>query len=101
MVHVSPQSRLSPTSRLFKAMSWGGLAVIGISTTSLVLFSIYHLLSGIGYETAPLVTSRIWLTGVIALVVGAASSIVGFTMGVDSEPRGQESDASARPNIAA
>lgn len=101
MVHASPHSRLAPTSRLFKAMSWGGLAVTAISLTSLVLFSIYHLLSGIASENTPVVTSRIWLIGVVALALGVASSIVGFTMGVDAEPRSFESESQARPTIAA
>ncbi len=101
MVHTSPQNRLAPTSRLFKTLSWGGLAVTAISMTSLVLFSIYHLLSGVFLGTGASPASRVWLIGVIALAIGAASSIVGFTMGVDAEPRSAESEAQARPTIAA
>lgn len=101
MVHTSPQTRLAPTSRLFKAMSWGGLAVAAISVTNLVLFSIYHLMAGALTGTAGTVTSRIWLIGVLALAIGAASSIIGFTMGVDSDRRSIESDDKARTTIAA
>ena len=81
-------------------MSWGGLAIVAISMTSLVLFSIYHLLSGVFGENGSVGTSTVWLIGVVALAIGAASSIVGFTMGVDAEPRAT-SEAATHRHIAA
>lgn len=101
MVHTNPQSRLAPTSRLFKTMSWGGLAVVAVAMTSLVLFSIYNLLSGVFSGSGSTPTSSIWLVGVLAMGAGAVASIVGFALGSDAEPRGSESETRARPTIAA
>lgn len=101
MVHANPNTRLTPTSPVLSAMAWGGLAVVVISMTSLVLFSIYHLLAGVTFETASAAPSRVWLIGVVALVVAAASSVVGFTMGVDPQPRAPEAETDTRRSIAA
>lgn len=75
--------------------------MVVISMTSLVLFSIYRLFAGVVFEAGSVATSRVWLVGVVALVVGAAASVVGFVMSVDSQQRPHEAEAERRRSIAA
>lgn len=101
MVHISSHSRLAPTSRLYRGMAWGGLSVAAISMASLALFSIYYSLAGVFVEQGATPVTRVWLIGVVGLAAGAASSMLGFALGVRDESRLPASEATSRPNIAA
>lgn len=82
-------------------MAWGGLAVTAIALTSLVLFSIYHMLSGLTTGAAAPPTSTVWLIGVVGAVVGAACSMLGFALGIGDSSSRAVSEASGRSDIAA